>query len=168
MHVCGTGSATPSGSCATTSTRDRTSTASGHATVSLVLTWEHSISQAAGVEVEQARGVSSAEVGSTHHLAESARCQEHLLHSAGDRDAEGLAAAVEGGASGNVAEDDCTESVRRQLVAAADLAAAQLARELDDALRRHVASLEARAMLTSTSQSWWSPAHAMLMTHPAP
>ena len=45
-------------------------------------------------------------------------------------------AAVEGDAG--------ADGVRRQLAAAADLAAAQLARELDDALRRHAATLEAR------------------------
>jgi len=46
-------------------------------------------------------------------------------------------AAVEGG-------NDGADGVRNQLAAAADLAAAQLARELEDALRRHAATLEAR------------------------
>ena len=55
---------------------------------------------------------------------------------------------VAGGAdsAGRVAADvEDADGVRRQLATAAELAAAQLARELDAALRRHAAALEARA-----------------------
>jgi hypothetical protein len=49
---------------------------------------------------------------------------------------------------GAPAEDAGAAGVRAQLATAANLAAAQLARELKDALRRHAASLKARPVLS--------------------
>ena len=81
--------------------------------------------QAAGQEVDQARDAS--EPGPAPRSNEEVSAAVH--------EGDGIKA---------TAEDAGTAGVRAQLATAANLAAAQLARELNDALRRHAAGVKVR------------------------
>ncbi len=104
------------------------------------------LAQAAGEEVEQARGASSAAPEPSQHEEAETTVGPGMPDGARKEGSNpARAAGGEESASHAAAEgNDGADGVRRQLAAAADLAAAQLARELDDALRRHAATLEAR------------------------
>ena len=104
------------------------------------------LTQAAGEEVEQARGASSAAAEPSQHEAETTVGQGMADGARKEGSNPARVAGGEQSASHAAADgDDGADGVRRQLAAAADLAAAQLARELDDALQRHAAALEARS-----------------------